>query len=275
MRANERAQSTEAVHGRSSPKAFRGSAVRTRRKLRGLVGGTTALAGFAALLILAAPFATAHGTVTFSAPFTGFGLSTANYTYASACASETQTTAPTWTSANGTFQVASSVAAGGCRGSQFAEAYASIDFVSPSFTTPVAGFGYVYTTVSSAFTASASLHLATPINGSYAYGYSAVSLLVSIYVYDVTHNNGSLFGYASDVIASQTFSASGAYFLHMGWTNSTIYATGTFAAHHHYQVQLAISAIIYADTYGGGSSGKASLNVGGSNGVAISSITAT
>ncbi|MCI4340412.1 MAG: hypothetical protein L3J73_04005 [Thermoplasmata archaeon] len=237
-----------------------------------MLGGSAALSGFAAVLLLAAPFSLAHGTVTFAAPFTGFGLSSSNYTYASTCASESQTVLPTWTSANGTFQIASSVAAGGCRGSQIAEAYASIDLVSPVFTPPAAGFGYVYATLSSAFSAQASLHLAAPTNGSFGYGYTSVSLIVAIYVYDMTHNNVSLFGYGSDVLASQTFSSSGAYSLHMGWTNSTIYATGTFAAFHHYQLQLDISALIYSDTYGGGSSGRASLNVGGTNGIAISSI---
>lgn len=199
-------------------------------------------------------------------------MSSSNYTYASTCASESQSTLPTWTSANGSFQVASSVVAGPCRGSQVAEAYASIDFVSPAFLAPSSGFGYVYTTLSSAFSAKATLHLAAPTNGSLKYGYSSVSLVVGITVYDVTHGNGSLFGYASDALVSQTFSTSGSFSLATSWTNSTIFATGTFAAFHHYQVHLDISAVIYADTYGGGSTGKAALNLGGSDGITIGSI---
>ncbi|MCI4361242.1 MAG: hypothetical protein L3J91_06015 [Thermoplasmata archaeon] len=242
---------------------------------RTVLGGTTVLSGVAALLVLLSPLASAHGTVTFSPPFTGFALSTANYTYASSCASEKQTALPTWTSANGTYQVGGQVIAGPCHGSQFAEIYSSVDLVSPSFATPAAGFGYVYATFASAVSAQAALHLGTASNGSYIYGSSDVSLVAGLYVYDVTLHNGSLFGYATSTIVSQLFYVNGSFSLRMGWTNTTMYATGTFAPKHMYQVQFEVSALIYASTYGGGSVAKASLNLAGSNGLAVSTIVAT
>jgi len=263
---NDHARSRHA----SSPRSFG----RSSRRLRGLLGGSVGLSAFAAVLLFAAPLTLAHGTVTFAAPFNGFHQSPSTYTSSSGCASLQLTTAPTWTSTNGTYQVANSVRAGKCSYG-FAEAYSSISLTSPKFSTPYAGYGYVYATISSAFSARAVLHLAPPVNGSYTYAYSEVALTAAIYIYDVSPNNGSLFGYATDTMVSQYFDTTGSFALTTGWVTSYMYADGTFVAGHHYQVQFDISATVYASTYGVGSSASASLNLGGTNGLVVSSIVAT
>jgi hypothetical protein len=252
-----------------------GSVPRLPRNLHPLLGGTALLSALAAVLLLAAPFAAAHGTVTFTAPYSGFTQTSSNYTAASGCAAFHEPTIPAWTPSTGTFQVSSATNSAKCATSSYAETYSSIDLTSPAFTTPAAGTGWVYADLSAAFSAKASLHLRTATNGSYIFGESEVYLVAALYVYDVTHHNTSLFGYATTTLVNQAFSTTGSFSLTMGWTNSTMYAFGTFTAHHLYQVQIDISALVYASTYGGGSTAMASLNLAGANGLMVSSIVAT
>lgn len=251
-----------------------GMAPRGPRRTRSLLAGTTLVSGLAAVLLLAAPFALAHGTVTFTAPYTGFTQSPYNYTYASGCAAYHQPTTPTWTSSTGTFQISASVNAAKCASFNYAEAYASLELISPAFTTPYASFGYVYADLSAAFSAKASVHLGTATNGSYVFGDSEVEFVAGLYVYDVTHHNGSLFGYGTTTLVDQSFFSTGSYSLTTSWTNSTLYAFGTFAAHHLYQVEFDITALVFAESENG-STAAAALNLAGTNGLTVSSIEAT
>jgi hypothetical protein len=254
-------------------------AARFGRRIRGLVGGGLGFGGIVAILILAAPLTSGFGPVTFTAPYTGFTAVPVNYTAQSGCAHESQSALPTWNPSTGGFAVASSVTAGKCAGSNVAQAYSAVELFSPAFLAPAPGFGYVSASISSAFSAHASLHLAPPgnaSNGTYVYGESSVYLSVAIFVNDVTHGNRnvSLFGYATDTLVSQFFTSSGSFALTTSWTNSSVYATGQFNRGHWYQVQIEITASIFAVTYGGGSLAGAALNVAGTNGLSIASLVA-
>jgi hypothetical protein len=274
MSAFERSPGT----GRAPPNSAATVATRSRRSLsrgsrrvRGMIGGTTVLSGFAVLMLLFVPLSSAHGTVTFSAPYTGFHQSPSIYLATYGCASVKQPAAPTWTSSNGTYQVSNGVRAGKCSYG-FAEAQSSISLISPKFGTPAAGFGYLYATISSALSAHASVKLApagNSSNGTYSYAYSSVGLSVGVYVYDT---NGTLVAYATTSLVSQTFSTTGSFSYSTAWTTSYVYAFGTFVAHHVYYLDLSLSAIVYAETYGGGSTASASLDLAGSNGLVVSSL---
>ena len=247
---------------------------RAKARRLGWAAGTGAVASVAALLVIVSPLASAHVTVTFTPPFSGFTQSPYNYSSATGCAGVHQSSLPTWTSSTGTFQVSSSTNAGKCAGTNLAEAYSAVSLSSPAFTTQSSGPGYVYATIGAAFSAHASLHLAHAYNGSYIYGDAEVYVVASIDIYDVTHGNGTFFGYATDTIVSQEFLSTGSFSLSSSWTNTTIYAIGTFAMHHVYQLEIYIAAVVFAETYGGGSTGAASIDLAGSNGLTVYSVIA-
>ena len=75
----------------------------TRWRLRALAGGGAGFAAVAAILMLAAPFSAAHGTVTFVAPYTGFTQSSYNYASAFGCAGAKNTTPANWNATSGLF----------------------------------------------------------------------------------------------------------------------------------------------------------------------------
>ncbi len=244
------------------------------RRFAGLAGGGLGFAALAAVLVLVAPMSSAHGTVTFTAPYNGFTSTTSAYVNHTGCAHATNPTPATWNASTGSFQFAAATSAASCtRGADgYAEAFTTI--TSTLFSAPFNGFGSVDVVMSSAFTAKAALNLATSGNASGAF--SEVALYVSVYVYDATHHNGTFFGYATTYLVDQYFyTSSSAFALSQGWTTSYLYASGTFAAGHVYQADVSIGAYVFTDSYGnGGSTGSASLDLGGSNGLVISSITA-
>jgi hypothetical protein len=235
-----------------------------------------ALSGLVALLILVAPLTSAHGVVTFAPPFTGFTTLPYNYTAHSGCAAEKQPTAPTWNAPAGSFQVSSSVTSGKCTYG-FAEAYNTLTLASPLFSSPYVGFGYLDVSVAAAFSARAAAHLATVnvTNGSYAYAESSVYLSVSVYIYDATHHNDTLFGYAIDSVVSQSFSGTGTFTMTSSSANTVVYVFGTFTGGHVYQAQVYVTAQVFAYTAGGGSTAGASLDLAGTNGLTLGAITAS
>jgi hypothetical protein len=247
------------------------------RRTRGLLGGGIGLTVLVAAVLLAAPLTSAHGTVTFTAPYTGFTTTPSNYVSHSGCAAVHQPTLPTWNSSTGAFQVSSTTSATSCTGSNFAEAYTAVSLSSPLFSAPFPGFGDVYAQLTSAFAARASLHLAptNTSNGSYVFAESSVSLTVAIYIYDATHHNDTLFGYASDNLVSQYFTTTGTFSISSGLQTNYVSAVGTFTGGHVYEAYVYISATVFVDTYGGGSTAGASIDVSGANTLTISSITAT
>jgi hypothetical protein len=146
------------------------------------------------LLLLTAPLAVAHGTVTFTAPFSGFVEARSGTTAAYGCATFHLLTVQEWVPSTGTYRLATSAIAPRCSITNFAETYLSIDLTSPVFTSPVAGSGSVYVDLSAAFAGTVSLFLGNASNGPIVFGEAEVSLVAGIYVYDVTHHNSSLFG---------------------------------------------------------------------------------
>jgi hypothetical protein len=243
------------------------------RTRRGLLGGGTLLSGLVAVLMLAAPLTSGHGVVTFSAPFTGFSTTQSNYTATSGCGVLHQPSAPTWNGANGTLNFGASAAAGHCT-LGFAEAYTSVSMVSPKFSAPFVGFGYLTIGLTSSFAARASAVLPTgnASNGSYSYADSDVSLVVGTLIYDVTHHNFSLITYTTTTIVGQQLTSTGTFSLSMSAVSQTVYAYGTFTGGHLYQLYVDISAYVYADTYGTGTSAAASLNLSGANALVLGSI---
>jgi hypothetical protein len=252
---------------------------RLRGRLKGLVGGGIGFAALAAILLFAAPFSSAAGVLTITAPYTGFTSSASTYSYHSHCASATNSTPLSWNATTGVGLFNGVARSGGCPGSLYAasDGYGSV--VSRLFHTPTPGVGYVYLTFSSAFSAHAALHIApggNASNGTYHGGSAAVELYVLAEVIDETHHNGTLFGYSYLYLVDQAFyGTSGTFSLTQGATSSYLYITGTFTAGHIYQLYLDVVAYVSADTYGGGSTAVASLDAAsGSNGVTLSSITA-
>jgi hypothetical protein len=248
-----------------------------RSRWKGWAGGGLGFAAVAAILMFAAPFSSAHGAVTLSAPYTGFTSTASSYAYHSACASGTNSTPISWNATSGVAQYNGLARSGPCPGYLYgySDGYVSID--SRLFHAPAPGIGYVYETFSSAFIAHASLHLATgnTTNGTYRGGSASVALYVYAEVFDETHHNGTLFGYAYTYLVDQSFYAtSGSFSLTQGPTSTYLYVSGTFTAGHVYQVDTFVSAYVSADTYGGGSTAAASLDLSGTNGVTLSSITA-
>jgi len=230
-------------------------------------------AAVAALLVLLAPVSSAHGTVTFTAPYTGFAVSNSAFVNATGCGHASNPTPLAWNSTSGTFQFAAAASAGLCaRGADaYGEAFTSL--TSPLFSAPYNGFGSIDLSLSTAFSAKAVLHLGASSNFSYAT--SEVALSIGVYVYDATHHNDSLVAYTTVSLVDQYFyGASGSFSLTQGWTSSYVVAYGTFTGGHVYQAIVSLSAYAFADTYGGGSSASASIDLGGSNGLVISSITA-
>ncbi len=233
------------------------------------------LTGLVTVLLLAVPITSAHGTVTFSAPYTGFSVTPANYTSVTGCAAMHNPTPATWNSSTGSLQSSASVFAGKCKQYNYAQVYSAIEFTSPLFSAPVAGYWYAYVTVDAAFSAKASLSLSGPgnaSNGTYVYGESYVYLSVATFIYDATHHNDTLIGYGTDALVSQYFTSNGTFSLSTSMTTSYVLVTGQFTGGHVYIAYTEITASIFADTYGGGSSASASLDVAGSNGLTIPSI---
>jgi len=243
-----------------------------KRRFAGIAGGGAGLAALVAVLVLAAPLTSAHGTVTFTAPYSGFTSSTYNFVNGTGCSHASNPTAAVWTSSSGTFQFAAT-SAGLCArgGDSYGEGFITID--SPLFSAPANGAGSVFVTLSSAFTAKAAFHAGTSNNGSG--GFAEVELYAEVFIIDATHHNESVVASTYAFLVDQSFyTNSGAFSLTQGWTSSYLYAYGTFTGGHVYQAELYLGAYVFTDTYGGGDSASASLNLGGTNGVVISSISA-
>jgi hypothetical protein len=248
----------------------------TRRRL-GFAGGSLGFAAVAALLVVVAPLSSAHGTVTFTAPYTGFTTSPSEYVNHTGCGSANNPAPLSWNASVGEVQFASATAAGACTrgGDGYGEAFVSL--ASPLFSAPTSGLGSIYVTYSSAFSARAALTLGSAsTNTTFSGGFAEVGLVVEVYVWDATHHNDSLVASAYQYIVDQYFySASGTFVLTQGWTTGYLYASATYTAGHVYQATVYVDAYVSAETYGGGSTATASLNMGGSDGLVISYITAS
>jgi hypothetical protein len=243
--------------------------------LRGLLGGGIGFATLVAVLMFVAPLSSAHGIVVFTAPYAGFTTSTSQYVNHTGCAFATNPVPASWNSTTGEFQFSAAAGSGACAkgGDGYGEATTSL--TSHYFSSPYPGTGYVYVELNSSFAAKAALTLGSSSGNGTTSGYAEVALYVEVLVYDTTHHNGTLVGYSSLYLVDEYFYASSSHFsLTQGWSTSYLYCSTLFTAGHHYEAYLYVGAYVFADTYGGGSTASASLNLGGTNGVVISSITA-
>jgi hypothetical protein len=89
---------------RKTPRSANRPIVDRARQLRTRVLTGVGVSAFAALLIAAAPFASAYGTISFTAPYTTFTSSISNYLSSSGCTSTAhESVTPAWSAASGTF----------------------------------------------------------------------------------------------------------------------------------------------------------------------------
>jgi hypothetical protein len=266
-------------NGRTDDDTRRMSSGTGTRRVRGLLGGGLGFATLAALLVLAAPLSSAHGTVSFTAPYTGFTTSTSAFVNHTGCGFATNAVPASFTPSSGAFQFSAAAGAGTCSRGGEGYADASTTLTSPLFASPTNynGTGYVYVALNTSFSAKAALHLGgtTGGNGTSGGGFAQVVLYAEVLVYDATHHNDSLVGYTSLDLVDQYFSsASGQFSLTQGWTTSYLYVSASFTGGHVYQLEMFVGADLFAETYGGGSTAQASINAGGTNGLVIESITA-
>jgi hypothetical protein len=258
----------------ASPRSPRRS---LKSRLHGVAGGGIGLAAVVAILVFAAPLTSAHGIVTFTAPYNGFTATPSSYVYNSSCAHASNSVPISWNASTGVSQFAGATNAGPCHPFQYGYAEGFLSINSRLFSAPTNGVGFVDVSYSAAFSASAALHVSTSnaTNSTAKGGYAAVSLYVSVEVLDVTHHNGTFLGYAYAYVVDQSFyTASGSFSLTQGWTPGYLYVSANFTAGHVYVIETGITAYILAESYGGGTTASASLNLGGANGLSISSITA-
>jgi hypothetical protein len=86
-----------------------------------------------ALLVVLAPVSSAATIVSFSAPYTGFAVTTANYTYSYGCGSSHTVGTPSWSNATGTFNAIERATLGGCAGYSYSDSYAFTELTGPTF----------------------------------------------------------------------------------------------------------------------------------------------
>ena len=240
----------------------------TRWRLRALTGGGVGFAAVAAILMLAAPFSTAHGTVSFAAPFTGFTQVSYNAAGSTGCATAKNATPGNWNASTGLFSSNGSTHSGSCHA--FSDGYVYSDVVASStpFLPPFPGFDFATVTVSSSFVAHAAVKLTNTTNTSY--GYAAVYLYVELEIEDVSNHGSGFVGFGYTYIVDQyIYGASGSYSLTQGWTTSYVSASGNLTAGHIYKLVIYMDAEVFTDTSGVGNQASASLNLAGTHGLKV------
>jgi hypothetical protein len=243
-------------------------------RLRGVAGGGLGFAALVAILVLAAPMTSAHGAVSFAPPYNSFTATPTSSATHSTCAGAANPVATAWNSTLGLMVFAGSARAGPCTSSQFGYTQGSLALTSPKFSAPASGAGYVLVNLRDSFVANGALKIAAGNgtgNGS-AGGDVAVVLYVMVDVIELTHANGTTVASSLGYLVDQTLAASGSFHLAQPWTNASMNVSATFAFGHSYEVSIDLIAYAFAETWYGGATASASLNLAGTHGVYLTSI---
>jgi len=265
-RRSGNADSTDEM-GRSSP-----GGERVGRKARAALSVSVGFATLVTVLMLAAPFASAAGIVTISAPYTGWSSSNSASTSSYGCAGAHQGVAPTWSSATGTFNYAARANASSCgTGYNYGSIYGASTVTSAGFGGTHGQTSYIYLEWNMSVAARAALTF-TPGTG-YSYAYASVSGAVYAYLIDVTNGSFNYITTSTATLFGITFSGTGLYVIQTGWATTYQYMSATLIKGHTYEVQLTIYTYGSVSIYGGTGSGAVSIGLAGTHGLTLESLT--
>jgi hypothetical protein len=270
MTENERAT-------RAERRTSRGA---VRRRLQGLAGGGLGFVALATILLLAAPMSSAHGTVSFTAPYTAFAATPSTYSTHYGCSGASTPVPAGWNLSLGRVQFSSLARAGACSSINYGYAEGTVGLVSPTFSAPAAGAGYVFVSMNLAVVARGLLSgpsgnsTGNSSGNSTSGGDVTVALYVLIEVVQVARNNGTTVGSGVDYLVDQSLTTSGSFLVAQRAGATATNVSATFAGGHLYEVEVDVTAYVFAETYGGGSTAVASIDLGGSHGLSLGAITA-
>lgn len=229
--------------------------------------------GVAALLVLLAPAAGATTVIGFAAPYTAFTASTYHSTSTYGCGSAHFIGSPSWSNTTGTFSADARASMTNCTGYNGAYAEADTYLTSPTFSFARGGNAYITTKITAAWQARATLS-GTTSSGSFDTSYAESYATATVYLYDLT--TGGIIGGSGSTfvltIVSLVASTAGSSISASTSTVFSVFAYGTVHATHTYEFIVGFDAYAYVSS-DSGASGSAMLNLGGTNGVTLSSIT--
>ncbi|MCI4337131.1 MAG: hypothetical protein L3K17_08100 [Thermoplasmata archaeon] len=246
-----------------------------RARLRGALITGLGLSGFIALLLIAAPIASAASVTSFVPPYTTFTSSNSNSVYSSACTAVAhESVSPTWSSTTGAFSMAGKASTSSCGGSSYtyASIYGTSTIYSPTFAGSHGGTSYVYVDWTTSVVAKAALSVSST-GANYSYASASVTGYVDAYLIDVTNGSFSYVMTTYTTLFGATFYSSGHYALTQGPTATYEYLYGTLHKGHSYEVELVATAGASVYLYGGTGSASASFNLAGANGITLTSVT--
>ena len=239
---------------------------------RGLAAGS-GFVGVVALVLIAAPLAAASSPISFAPPYSGFTSTTSNYLSSSGCtATAHEPVTPSWSATTGTFSFSGKASAGSCLNSYSSASVDAQSIInSPTFSGTHGGTSIVYVDWSYAVAARASVALLSSANFSYV----SASVTGTVYteLYDVTNGSISYVTGTTATLFGATFYSTGLYVLSTGPTLVYQYLYGVLHKGHTYQVTLWVTADLGVSVYNASGTASASVNLGGSNGVTLTSVT--
>lgn len=253
------------------------------RGRRALIGGGAGLLGVLTVLMLTASQAGALNVVSFSPPYSSF-ISTPSSTTGSygSCASVVQTSTPAFSLTTGTLHFRSHAALTSCpTGLNYADGSVSSSLQTPSFAGPNFGTNYVYVSWTTGYNVHLQLNVPTSNTtgngtGNGTSGYAFGSAYLTIYAYLIDASTGAFVAgsgaYSTTTIASFSFSATGSATASTTPVSSTTFLYGIMHKNQTYYVEVAVDASLYLESYNTAASGSATINLAGTNGITLNSI---
>ncbi|HEY6237610.1 MAG TPA: hypothetical protein VIZ68_00295 [Thermoplasmata archaeon] len=230
------------------------------------------LATLLTVLVFAAPFASAAGITTMTAPYTGWSSTSTTSVSSSGCAAGHQAVAPTWSSTTGMFNYAGRADATSCASSyNYASIYGSTSITSAGFGGTHAGPSYIYLLWNMSLNARAALTF-TP-GGTFSYASVYLSGASYTYLLDVTNGSTSYITTSTNTLFGASFTSTGLYVLQTGWITSYQYLTAHLLKGHVYELQITIYVTGFVSIYGGTGSGSVVAGLGGTHGLSLTSVT--